>query len=337
MDVILPLGFGFIIAAFVLYVYIETGQMVLLEHLKDDWRYRIGDRLRNNRYRGASRTCYQMLVILWYIIKAFAILAFCGYSYILIGLYYLIKWIWERFRARKQELADLDSEEPEYSDVEEQPCDDFVETESTKADTKSDPILVSAFQAFIDIHGVGYIATNAELKKFVLERYEGVAEGSILPSDYCYNRINDGIGLSKPTLFEHIAWGQYRCLGLGYPYNGVIYHKDQVVGYCTNGIRDKIYGITDKVTPVRTTKAQKSRDPSPRLRFEVLARDKFTCRFCGASPTKDPSVTLHIDHIIPWSKGGETSLDNLQTLCSKCNLGKSDLIIDIPSEEENGG
>ncbi|WP_343324290.1 HNH endonuclease signature motif containing protein [Streptococcus sp. Marseille-P8640] len=38
------------------------------------------------------------------------------------------------------------------------------------------------------------------------------------------------------------------------------------------------------------------------------------------------NVVLHVDHIIPWSKGGETVLGNLQTLCSKCNLGKSDLL-----------
>lgn len=67
------------------------------------------------------------------------------------------------------------------------------------------------------------------------------------------------------------------------------------------------------------------RDVSLRLRFKVLQRDNFKCCICGASPAKDPSVELHIDHITPWSKGGETVIDNLQTLCSKCNHGKSDL------------
>jgi 5-methylcytosine-specific restriction endonuclease McrA len=33
-------------------------------------------------------------------------------------------------------------------------------------------------------------------------------------------------------------------------------------------------------------------------------------------------VELHVDHVTPWSKGGETTLANLQTLCNKCNLGK---------------
>ena len=68
------------------------------------------------------------------------------------------------------------------------------------------------------------------------------------------------------------------------------------------------------------------REVNLRLRFKVMSRDNFRCCFCGASPAKDPSVELHIDHIIPWSKGGETIFENLQTLCSNCNLGKSDLL-----------
>ena len=62
-----------------------------------------------------------------------------------------------------------------------------------------------------------------------------------------------------------------------------------------------------------------------RLRFMVMKRDNFKCCMCGRSPATTPGLELHIDHIIPWSKGGETTFDNLQTLCSDCNLGKSNL------------
>ena len=75
-----------------------------------------------------------------------------------------------------------------------------------------------------------------------------------------------------------------------------------------------------------TQKHKTSREPNQRLRFKVLQRDNFRCRACGASPAKDPGVELHVDHIFPWSKGGETVLENLQTLCSKCNGGKSNLL-----------
>lgn len=68
------------------------------------------------------------------------------------------------------------------------------------------------------------------------------------------------------------------------------------------------------------------RDPSLRLRFQVLKRDHFACVQCGASPAKNHNVELQVDHVLPWSKGGETELSNLQTLCQKCNSGKSNLL-----------
>ena len=67
------------------------------------------------------------------------------------------------------------------------------------------------------------------------------------------------------------------------------------------------------------------RNGSLRLNFLVMRRDKFKCKLCGRSPATNPTIVLHMDHILPWSKGGETIIDNLQTLCSLCNLGKSDL------------
>lgn len=76
------------------------------------------------------------------------------------------------------------------------------------------------------------------------------------------------------------------------------------------------------VSPTREGGRRTSRDPSLRLRFKVLQRDRFACRSCGASPATNVGTELHVDHITPWSKDGETVVENLQTLCSRCNLGK---------------
>ena len=76
------------------------------------------------------------------------------------------------------------------------------------------------------------------------------------------------------------------------------------------------------VAPKQTQRS--TRVISDKIRYQVLKRDNFKCCACGASPAKDPAVELHIDHIVPCSKGGETTLENLQTLCSRCNIGKSD-------------
>ena len=58
-----------------------------------------------------------------------------------------------------------------------------------------------------------------------------------------------------------------------------------------------------------------------KARFEVLKRDNFTCKYCGA---KAPEVILQVDHIVPVSKGGSNDQTNLVTACQPCNSGKSD-------------
>ena len=62
--------------------------------------------------------------------------------------------------------------------------------------------------------------------------------------------------------------------------------------------------------------------PSPRpsipawLRWRVYARDHYRCVKCGKR------WDLSCDHIVPVSKGGETTLGNLQTMCRPCNSSK---------------
>lgn len=65
----------------------------------------------------------------------------------------------------------------------------------------------------------------------------------------------------------------------------------------------------------------------PSLRFKVFNRDGFTCQYCGKHP---PEVVLECDHVIPKSKGGQDTEDNLLTACFACNRGKSSTPIDSP-------
>lgn len=71
--------------------------------------------------------------------------------------------------------------------------------------------------------------------------------------------------------------------------------------------------------PRRTKPVELSRSPPPTLYLAVLKRDRFRCTNCAASPAFDPYCTLHVDHIVPFSKGGRTVLDNLRLLCAHCN------------------
>jgi hypothetical protein len=88
-------------------------------------------------------------------------------------------------------------------------------------------------------------------------------------------------------------------------------------------VEDKIQEKTSIQIHRRTHRT--SRNPGWRLRFLVNRRDEFKCRFCGKSPATHFGTVLVLDHIVAWDSGGETVMENLQTLCEPCNGGKSNL------------
>jgi len=63
-------------------------------------------------------------------------------------------------------------------------------------------------------------------------------------------------------------------------------------------------------------------------RFAVLARDGFKCRYCGRAA---PDVELHVDHVVPRSRGGNDLEGNLVSSCADCNAGKSDSLL-VPAK-----
>ena len=62
---------------------------------------------------------------------------------------------------------------------------------------------------------------------------------------------------------------------------------------------------------------------SNKMRFSIYKRDGYRCKKCGIS---DKYSNLEIDHIIPISKGGKSTYDNLQTLCHRCNVEKGNSV-----------
>ncbi|NJO39870.1 MAG: HNH endonuclease [Cyanobacteria bacterium CRU_2_1] len=58
----------------------------------------------------------------------------------------------------------------------------------------------------------------------------------------------------------------------------------------------------------------------PVNRREVLRRDNHTCQYCGSTRN------LTLDHVIPRSKGGTHTWDNVVTACEKCNSTKGDRV-----------
>lgn len=87
-------------------------------------------------------------------------------------------------------------------------------------------------------------------------------------------------------------------------------------------MRVRIYEIAREIDPALIARHEASQDAARAkrkkkipnsLRTEVFERDEYRCRQCGTH--RD----LRADHITPESAGGPTTLENLQTLCARCN------------------
>lgn len=72
---------------------------------------------------------------------------------------------------------------------------------------------------------IGTEMTTSEIKRFVYLKF-GRNPESVIPTDYCYNRFNDGIDLKEHLkIFEYLERGKFKYLGKNFPYSGKVYHK----------------------------------------------------------------------------------------------------------------
>ncbi|QZT61270.1 HNH endonuclease [Mycolicibacterium austroafricanum] len=76
---------------------------------------------------------------------------------------------------------------------------------------------------------------------------------------------------------------------------------------------------------------------SKRLRFEILKRDAFRCKYCGLTAGE---AELTVDHVVPVTLGGSDEPENLVCCCRECNAGKSsvpvsaDLVSDVAQDAQ---
>lgn len=76
-----------------------------------------------------------------------------------------------------------------------------------------------------------------------------------------------------------------------------------------------------------------------RLNLAIYLRDDFICKYCGRDlkqgyidwlldkNKRSNNFLPTVDHIVPESKGGKTSYDNLVTCCPPCNREKADSVL----------
>lgn len=95
--------------------------------------------------------------------------------------------------------------------------------------------------------------------------------------------------------------------GGGTKYDGIIYARKRI---------NKIENILIELIEKKDTKRVFSKENKDKK----LIEQNYKCELCGVSINNE---TSHADHIIPFSKGGQSNIENLQVLCKHCNLTKS--------------
>lgn len=101
--------------------------------------------------------------------------------------------------------------------------------------------------------------------------------------------------------------------------NTIPKHRRQRARYCSDTCSTEAIRRDSKI------RSYVDKTPYLKLRFKILARDGFTCHYCGRG-VKD-KVTLEVDHIRPLNRNGTNTENNLITACSDCNNGKKDILL----------
>ena len=78
--------------------------------------------------------------------------------------------------------------------------------------------------------------------------------------------------------------------------------------------------FSDESDVVITPNAEQISELTSEIKYQVFARDNFTCLCCGKAQRK--GVSLNADHIRPVAMGGNNTISNLQSLCKQCNAVK---------------
>jgi diadenosine tetraphosphate (Ap4A) HIT family hydrolase/5-methylcytosine-specific restriction endonuclease McrA len=136
--------------------------------------------------------------------------------------------------------------------------------------------------------------------------------------EYYGKRTKQMVGkvLTKNGVVEPIRSGRAT---KGYRLNSEALTEAQrasLIAECDKSISDYLDKRGERIWQHR---ASESGYVSGSTRYNVLKRAKYRCELCGAHETQ---VALHVDHIMPRSKGGPDDLSNFQALCQTCNTNK---------------
>ena len=154
-----------------------------------------------------------------------------------------------------------------------------------------------------------------------LKQREAAIASTVSPPGYIttffLKEFQEKIGLSIPPL--EIPYPMYK---FQYVSAGGNSSQETKIKLDSETIDSLIETMSEKIKFKKSAAGQRSL-MTAKFRDFIKTRDKFTCKYCSVSISKEPNLLLEVDHIKPVSKGGLSVETNLQTLCWKCNRTKS--------------
>ena len=138
---------------------------------------------------------------------------------------------------------------------------------------------------------------------------------------------------SAPTGESHTVGGRVLVLNATYePINVctirraavlLLKEKAEIIEHAEWELRSESLSLPRPVVIRLVTYVRVPRDTHRRkiTRRAVFARDRWTCQYCGSR------TSLTVDHVVPRSKGGHSSWDNIVTSCAPCNRRKGDAML----------
>lgn len=98
---------------------------------------------------------------------------------------------------------------------------------------------------------------------------------------------------------------------------------------------DQIVGDDVPRRQVKVRKQQARTPISQEVRSAVWQKTDGICWYCGKP--LDPFLDFHVDHVIPYSRGGSNDFENLVPACSSCNITKHAYSLETFRERSRGG
>jgi 5-methylcytosine-specific restriction protein A len=195
----------------------------------------------------------------------------------------------------------------------------------------------------IEQHGIGFEIATEEIQDALFNAFD-VKRGSLLPSDYCYNRWNKGLPEHMPAFLEYLDRGNYRVLGANYPYNGEIFTRpkneiqDRSVGYCIDGQKHigrlAIYPDDLSDTSPEYLEGKKKTVLINTYERNTAARQKCIdhygaiCFICGFNFSKaygeECEGLIHVHHLKKVSEADTeyvvNPINDLRPVCPNCHM-----------------